>query len=192
MSVSWLLVGLGNPGAEYDRTRHNAGFWFLETLSRQAGIALRADKSHQCLSGRLRVREADVFLCLPQLYMNKSGLPAASMARFYRIPPERILVAHDDLDLAPGVVRLKRGGGHGGHNGLRDLDAHLGTRAYLRLRIGIGHPGHRDQVVSYVLGRPTPAEEALIREAIDRALGVLPDILDGRLEAAMRVLHSAK
>ncbi|MEK8089007.1 aminoacyl-tRNA hydrolase [Thermithiobacillus plumbiphilus] len=191
MPASWLLVGLGNPGPDYHRTRHNAGFWFLEALARQSATPLRLDKGYQALLGRALIQAQEAWFCLPQQFMNRSGEAVAAVARFYRIPVERILVAHDDLDLPPGVVRLKRGGGNGGHNGLKDIDARLGSRDYLRLRIGIGHPGHRDQVVNYVLGRPSAADETLIHGAIDRALEVLPQVLTDRLEAAMHSLHSA-
>lgn len=191
MSASWLIVGLGNPGPDYDRTRHNAGFWFLEALARQTATSLRLDKGYHALLGRAQLQGQDAWYCLPQHYMNRSGEAVAALARFYRVAPERILVAHDDLDLPPGVVRLKRGGGNGGHNGLKDIDARLASRDYLRLRIGIGHPGHRDQVVNYVLGRPSATDEAYIRESIDRALGVMPQVLSGCLEAAMHSLHSA-
>lgn len=187
---NFLLVGLGNPGLDYDQTRHNAGFWFLETLAQRFNATPRLDKAYQARTARLRLQDADVLLCMPQQYMNRSGVAVAGMAHFYRLPPARILVVHDELDLPPGVARLKQGGGHGGHNGLRDIEAKLGSRDFLRLRLGIGHPGQRDEVVNYVLHRPDAEDERRIHEAIERALGVLPDVLNGRLEQAMHRLHT--
>ena len=187
--TAWLLAGLGNPGPQYERTRHNAGFWFLEALARLQGAQLRTEKTHHCLSARIALAGVETHLCLPQQYMNHSGQAVSSMARYYHIPLERILVIHDELDLPAGVARLKQGGGHGGHNGLKDIDAHLGSRDYLRLRLGIGHPGQRDLVVSYVLHHPSLADQQHIENAIAQAMGILPTVLQGQLQAAMNTLH---
>ncbi|ACH84025.1 MULTISPECIES: aminoacyl-tRNA hydrolase [Acidithiobacillus] len=188
--MDWLLAGLGNPGAEYARTRHNAGFWTLQTLADRVGASLRMEKRWHCLAATARASGLELGLCMPQDFMNRSGGPVQAMAAFYKVAAERILVMHDELDLPPGAARLKRGGGHGGHNGLRDLDRALGTRDYWRLRIGIGHPGHKDAVIPYVLSAPPPADKTLIDEAIERSLGVLPDFLCGRTDAAQKSLHS--
>ncbi len=184
-------MGLGNPGPRYAQTRHNVGFWFADRLASQYGAQFqRAARFH----GELAQIQSDArfWLLKPETYMNRSGQSLAAMARYYRYGPEHILVAHDDLDLPPGTVRLKRGGGHGGHNGLRDIVAQYGARDFLRLRIGIGHPGSSDQVTDYVLSRGSREDEALINEAIDEAVKVLPRILEGDLERAMHVLHSRK
>jgi len=190
MAVDWLLAGLGNPGAEYASTRHNAGFWFVQKLALDTHGTwaregrFKAELAQSSLSGQ------GLVLCQPQDFMNRSGAPVQAVAAFYKIPPERILIAHDDLDLPPGIARLKFGGGHGGHNGLRDLDRALGTRDYWRLRLGIGHPGHKDRVVAYVLSAAGPDDRARIDDAIARALTVLPDFLHGRVDAAQQRLHS--
>ncbi len=186
-----LVVGLGNPGPRYADTRHNVGFWFADRLaSRYRTLFQRAGRFH----GDVAQVEAGgrLWLLKPETFMNRSGQSLAAMARYYRYTPEQILVAHDDLDLPPGTIRLKRGGGHGGHNGLRDIMTQYGVRDFLRLRIGIGHPGSADQVTGYVLSRASRADEALIDEAIDEAIKVFPHILEGNLEKAMHVLHSRK
>jgi len=187
-----LLVGLGNPGARYERTRHNAGFWFAEAAARRLNLHFRAEKKYQ---GRLA--EGDwhgekLRLLMPDTFMNHSGRSVGALAGFFKIPAERILVAHDEIDLPPGTVRLKTGGGHGGHNGLRDIVAQLGSPGFTRLRIGVGHPGMADDVVDYVLNRPGKAEQADIEAAIDRACEVLPDILNGDIGRAMQVLHTGQ
>ncbi len=187
-----LVAGLGNPGPGYEGTRHNAGFWLVEALARRAGAALREEPRFRARLARAEVHGRDLRLLEPLTYMNRSGEAVAAVARFYRYPPEAILVAHDDLDLPPGAVRLKRGGGHGGHNGLRDVIARLGSRDFFRLRLGIGHPGPGADVVGYVLSRPPAAERAAIEAAIEAALEALPDILSGeprRLDRAMSRLH---
>ena len=184
-----LIVGLGNPGAEYAQTRHNAGFWFVGRLVEQEALALRPDKRFFGLAGRW----GDVWLLAPQTYMNRSGGPVAAMANFYRVSPEEILVAHDELDLPPGAVRLKRGGGHAGHNGLRDIAAQLGSADFWRLRLGIGHPralGLDQAVADYVLHRPTAAQLASIEAALERALALAPEFLRGDFSAAMQRLHT--
>lgn len=186
-----LVVGLGNPGPKYDQTRHNAGFWFVEALARRHGGAFREERKFAGEACRVRVDGEELWLLKPTTYMNRSGQAVKLFSGFYKIPPEHILVAHDEIDLPPGTTRLKRGGGHGGHNGLRDICAQIGQE-FLRLRIGVGHPGHKDQVVDYVLQRPSRDQEALIRRDIDAAADLLPLLIAGRLEQAMHRLHSRK
>lgn len=185
-----LLVGLGNPGARYAQTRHNAGFWFAEAAARRLNLQFRSEKRYQGQVAEGEWRGGKLRLLQPDTYMNHSGRSVAALAGFFKVPAERILVAHDEIDLPPGSVRLKTGGGHGGHNGLRDIIAHLGSPAFTRLRLGVGHPGSADDVVGYVLDRPGKAEQADIEAAIDTACGVLPDILDGDLPRAMQTLHT--
>lgn len=192
MSTVQLIVGLGNPGAEYEQTRHNAGFWFVDELARAAGCSLRTEARFHAEVGRCTLHGQDCRLQKPTTFMNRSGLSVAALAKFLRIPPAEILVVHDELDLPPGTVRLKRGGGHGGHNGLRDLIAHLGTQDFLRLRLGVGHPGDRDKVVDYVLHRPSREERELIDAAMTRALEVMPLAVTGEFERAMHKLHSVQ
>lgn len=192
MSTVQLIVGLGNPGAEYEQTRHNAGFWFVDELARAAGCSLRTEARFHAEVGRCTLHGQDCRLQKPTTFMNRSGQSVAALAKFLRIPPAEILVVHDELDLPPGTVRLKRGGGHGGHNGLRDLIAHLGTQDFLRLRLGVGHPGDRDKVVDYVLHRPSREERELIDAAMTRALEVMPLAVTGEFERAMHKLHSAQ
>ena len=158
-----LVVGLGNPGAEYSETRHNAGFWFCERLARELGASFSKEARFHGLAAH--ARDAGVWLLMPQTFMNRSGQAVAALARFYRIPPAEILVVHDELDIPPAHLRLKFGGGLGGHNGLKDITAHLGTQDYWRLRIGIGHPGDRNEVVNFVLKPPRREEAALIDDA---------------------------
>ncbi|MBM3390576.1 MAG: aminoacyl-tRNA hydrolase [Betaproteobacteria bacterium] len=187
MAAPRLVVGLGNPGAEYADTRHNAGFWLCERLAAKLGAALRRESRFHGLAGR---RQDQAWLLLPQTYMNHSGQAVAALARFYRIPPAQMLVLHDELDLPPGALRLKFGGGLGGHNGLKDIAAHLGTQDFWRLRIGIGHPGDRDQVVDYVLKKPRAEERTLIDAALDRALEHWPYLERGEYPAAMQKLNT--
>jgi len=188
-----LIVGLGNPGPEYDQTRHNAGALFVERLAAQKGASLSVDRKYFGLVGKFSHQGRDVRLLIPTTYMNRSGQAAAALANFFRIAPEAILVAHDELDMPPGVAKLKQGGGHGGHNGLRDIIAQLGNRNdFHRLRLGIGHPGHASLVSGYVLGRAPRSEQEMLDTSIDFALGVLPDILDGNWTRAMQQLHSQK
>lgn len=177
-----LVVGLGNPGAEYSETRHNAGFWFCERLAKRLGVNLGREARFHGLAGNAR-NEA-VWLLLPQTFMNHSGQAVGALARFYRITPAEILVVHDELDIPPGQLRLKFGGGLGGHNGLKDITAHLGTQDYWRLRIGIGHPGDRNEVVNYVLKPPRSEERCAIDAALDRAMDVWPLIQKGDWNAA--------
>jgi len=185
-----LIVGLGNPGARYEGTRHNAGFWFVEALARQAQAPWRQEARFHGEVARAPVAGRDCWLLRPLTYMNRSGQAVAALARYYRIPPEAVLVAHDELDLPPGTARLKRGGGHAGHNGLRSIQQELGGAGFLRLRLGIGHPGSKELVTPYVLGRPPAEEEARIREAVARALEVLPELMAGDLQRAMHRLHT--
>jgi PTH1 family peptidyl-tRNA hydrolase len=184
-----LIAGLGNPGPEYDRTRHNAGFWFVDALAQRHGGNFRQENKFAGQVCRVEIGGREVWLLKPQTFMNRSGQSVKLLATFYKLGAENLLVAHDEIDLPPGAVKLKRGGGHGGHNGLRDIFAHLGQN-FLRLRIGVGHPGHKDQVVGYVLNRPTAGEQGAIDEAIERALDVMPEAIGGSLEKAMHRLHS--
>lgn len=187
-----LIAGLGNPGSQYQNTRHNAGVWFLERLARRYAITLNADPRHFGITGRGRIAGQDVRLIFPTTFMNLSGQGVASLANFYKIPASAILVAHDELDIAPGTARLKQGGSHGGHNGLKDIDARLGTRDYHRLRIGIGHPGDKSKVTGFVLGNPPDAEQRLIDASIDEALAVIDDIIQGEMLKAQTRLHRFK
>nr|WP_215729241.1 aminoacyl-tRNA hydrolase [Pseudomonas sp. P42] len=188
-----LIVGLGNPGAEYEQTRHNAGALFVERIAAAQGVNLVADRKYFGLTGRYSHQGQDVRLLIPTTYMNRSGQAVTALAGFFRIKPEEILVAHDELDLPPGVAKLKQGGGHGGHNGLRDIIAQLGNQnTFYRLRLGIGHPGVASMVSNFVLGRAPRAEQEKLDASIDFALGVLPDILAGEWNRAMKNLHSQK
>jgi peptidyl-tRNA hydrolase, PTH1 family len=191
VSALKLIVGLGNPGAEYARTRHNAGFWFLDALTERVGVTLRTESK---LHGDLAKADIDgrsVWLLKPGTYMNRSAQAVVATLRFYRIAPEEMLVAHDELDLSPGTARLKFDGGHGGQNGLRDLLTQLGHGRFHRLRVGIGHPGRKDLVTPWVLGRPSPDDEAAMRESVDRAIGVMPLAVSGNFNEAMKTLHTA-
>ena len=187
MAAPRLIVGLGNPGAEYADTRHNAGFWLCERLATKLGAQLRREPRFHGLAGR---SPGQVWLLLPQTFMNCYGQAVSALARFHRIPPAGVLVLHDELDLPPGALRLKFGGGLGGHNGLKDIAAHLGTQDFWRLRIGIGHPGDRNQVVDYVLKKPRSEERAQIDAALDRALDHWPLIARGEYPAAMQQLNA--
>ncbi len=185
------IVGLGNPGAEYQRTRHNAGFWFVEALAAAYRGSFRMESKFRSGLARIRIDDTDVLLLEPSTFMNRSGESIQLLAAFYKIPSSDILVAHDELDLPTGTVRLKRGGGHGGHNGLRSVHQHLGED-YLRLRIGIGHPGNKDLVLNYVLGRASVAEEKLIHDGIDDAVAAMPIWLGQSWDKALQRLHSDK
>jgi len=185
-----LVVGLGNPGEQYIGTRHNAGFWFVDELARRHGGSFRADRrfgGHVC---RIQVDGREVHLLRPSTFMNRSGAAVGPLARFFKIPVEAILVAHDELDLAPGTVRLKRGGGHGGHNGLRDIGQVMGSREFLRLRLGIGHPGDSSLVTPWVLGRPPQGDRIAVEQAMDQAADEMPLVVAGELEKAMNRLHT--
>ncbi|HEY1898604.1 MAG TPA: aminoacyl-tRNA hydrolase [Steroidobacteraceae bacterium] len=183
-----LIVGLGNPGAEHERQRHNAGFTFVETLAARHGGTFRYEPRHQADLARIRIAGSEVWLAKPMTYMNCSGGPLSSVAGFYKIPPGEILVAYDELDFLPGDARLKFGGGHGGHNGMRDILASL-PEGFWRLRLGIGHPGDRDKVLHYVLGRPSKADEELIGVAIAAAGDVVPMMMQDSAQRAIQALH---
>lgn len=186
-----LIAGLGNPGSDYRGTRHNAGADFVEALARQCGATLQSEGRFFGLTARITLAGHDLRLLIPTTFMNRSGQAVAAMAGFYKITPEQILVAHDELDIPPGQARFKQGGGHGGHNGLRDIVPALGNnRNFHRLRIGIGHPGHASRVTGHVLGKPTAGERARIDQSIDEALDALPLLLDGDSTRAMTRLHS--
>jgi peptidyl-tRNA hydrolase, PTH1 family len=185
-----LIIGLGNPGKEYEQTRHNAGAWFIERLLQEANTTLKPEKKFHGLSCKTILFNQECHLLIPTTYMNLSGQAVSAIAKFYKIPPQAILVAHDDLDLAVGSLRLKQGGGHGGHNGLRDIISHLGTNDFLRLRFGIGHPGHKDRVTDHVLSKITKTDKKQIDTAIERAVDILPLILKGEMQQAMQELHT--
>ncbi len=188
-----LIVGLGNPGTQYEQTRHNAGFWFVEAVARRYGGSFKSENKFHGEACKVLAEGKELWLLKPMTFMNKSGQAIAALARFYKIEPENILVAHDELDLPPGAVRLKQGGGHGGHNGLRDTIAQLGgSRDFYRLRIGIGHPGHSSQVTGYVLGKAPADEQRLLGQAIDETMDILPLVLHGEYPKAMNQLHSKK
>jgi PTH1 family peptidyl-tRNA hydrolase len=185
-----LIVGLGNPGTQYEQTRHNAGFWFVDEVARHYQVQWRPETKFLGLVTRIQQPDMDVWLLKPTTYMNRSGQSIQALANFYKIAPENILVAHDELDLDPGVARLKTGGGHGGHNGLRDTIAALGTKEFQRLRLGVGHPGHKDQVVQYVLKSASKLDQQAIVTAIDEAVRVFPQMVSGQRDAAMQQLHT--
>jgi PTH1 family peptidyl-tRNA hydrolase len=187
-----LFVGLGNPGAQYEATRHNAGFWWLNSLARELKTNLVMDKAYHGLVARTSVHGQMVWLLEPQTFMNLSGQSVAALARFFKIEPHEILVAHDELDIAPGEAKLKRGGSHAGHNGLRDIHAQLGTDDYWRLRLGVGHPGVKSEVINWVLKKPTLDERVAIDQSIDRALKALPYLLAGDMDRATLLIHTSK
>jgi len=185
-----LIVGLGNPGAEYSETRHNAGFWFCERLADTLGVRFSHESRFHGLVAN--AREAGMWLLMPQTFMNRSGQAIGALARFYRIEPAEILVVHDELDIPPGQLRLKFGGGLSGHNGLKDTSAHLGTNDYWRLRIGIGHPGVKSEVANWVLKKPSPDQRTLIEDSIAHSLKAYPALLAGDMEKATLLIHTTK
>ncbi|MGD8588372.1 MAG: aminoacyl-tRNA hydrolase [Chromatiales bacterium] len=187
-----LIVGLGNPGKEYEQTRHNAGFWFVDLLARLHGTSFKTESRHLGHTGRIILHGRECRLLKPATYMNRSGQSVSSLANYYRITPEEILVAHDELDLPAGGIRLKSGGGHAGHNGLRDIISASGSRDFQRLRIGIDHPQDRAAVVDYVLSRPSKADRQAIEQALEAAADCLEDILAGNLQKAMHRLHTGR
>ncbi len=187
-----LFVGLGNPGPEYEATRHNAGFWWIDALARELKATLVPDRSYYGLVARVNVQGQSVWLLEPQTFMNVSGKSVAALARFFKIQPEEILVAHDELDIVPGQVKLKRGGSHAGHNGLRDIHAQLGSADYWRLRIGVGHPGVKAEVVNWVLKKPLPDHRNLIEDSIVHSLKAYPAMLAGDMEKATLQVHTTK
>jgi len=188
MSIQ-LIAGLGNPGPKYEATRHNVGFWFVDQLARSKGASFRNESKFQGDVCSLSIEGHSVWLLKPQTFMNRSGQAVQALAQFYKIPVENILVVHDELDIPPGALRLKQGGGHGGHNGLRDIIAHLG-KEFMRLRVGIGHPGNSRDVTNYVLGRAGADEQSDIERALEDAMHYLPLILQGETQKAMNHLHA--
>lgn len=191
MSALRLIVGLGNPGAEHLRTRHNAGFWFIDALAQREDVRFGLETKLHGETTKIVLDGQPLLLLKPNTFMNKSGIAVTSALRYWKIEPEEMLVAHDDLDLPPGAARLKFDGGHGGQNGLRDIFAHLGHGKFHRLRLGIGHPGHKDRVTPWVLGRPGKADEDAILGAVGVALDVLPLAVAGDFNEAMKRLHTA-
>ena len=191
MSSVQLIVGLGNPGDKYEQTRHNAGFWFVDEVARQYGVEFRPETKFLGLAARIQANGMDFWLLKPTTFMNRSGQSIQALAKFYKIPVENILVVHDELDLPPGTAKLKVGGGHGGHNGLRDMIAAMGKN-FMRLRLGIGHPGHRDLVVDYVLKNCSKADRQLIDDISYEATKVIPDLVKGDSAKAMQELHTKK
>lgn len=187
-----LFAGLGNPGAEYEATRHNAGFWWIDALANELKVTLAPDKNFQGQVGRTTVNGQTVWLLKPQTFMNLSGRSVAALARFFKIQPSEILVVHDELDVIPGQAKLKLGGSHAGHNGLRDIHAQLGTADYWRLRLGIGHPGVKSEVIHWVLKKPLAEQRTAIDECVDRTLKAVPALLAGEMEKATLLIHTAK
>lgn len=187
-----LFVGLGNPGPEYTDTRHNAGFWWVDKLASQLKLSLSYDRSYHGLVARGQIDGHTVWLLQPQTYMNLSGKSVAALARFFKIEAGQILVAHDELDVPPGEAKLKFGGGHAGHNGLRDIHAQLGSADYWRLRLGIGHPGAKAEVPHWVLKKPILDHRIAIEQAIDRSLRALPQLAAGDMDKAMQTIHTSK
>jgi peptidyl-tRNA hydrolase, PTH1 family len=187
-----LFVGLGNPGAEYEATRHNAGFWWIDTIARDLKVHLQPDRAYHGLVARTSVKGQNIWLLEPQTFMNVSGKSVAALARFFKIPANEILVVHDELDLPPGEAKFKLGGGHAGHNGLRDIHAQLGTDQYWRLRIGIGHPGLKSEVANWVLKKPAPDQRSAIEDCITRTSLALPHLLAGDITKATQMIHTAK
>lgn len=186
-----LIFGLGNPGDRYAETRHNAGFWFLDELVRQSGCSLRLSKKLHAETGKTTLHGRECILARPTTFVNQSGRAVQAVSAYYRVAPGNILIAYDELDLPPGSARFKFDGGHGGHNGLRDIYQSLGSADFYRLRLGIGHPGMKEAVTPWVLSRATRDQEGLIRDAIERALESLPEFLGGNVNEAMKRLHTA-
>ena len=187
-----LFVGLGNPGPEYEATRHNAGFWWIDALARDWKLNLVPERSYHGLAARANIGGQSIWLLEPHTFMNLSGKSVAALARFFKIAPEEILVAHDELDVVPGQAKLKFGGSHAGHNGLRDIHAQLGTGDYWRLRLGIGHPGVKSEVINWVLKKPLKEQRDAIDDAIVRSLHALPALLAGEMEKATATIHTSK
>jgi PTH1 family peptidyl-tRNA hydrolase len=185
-----LVVGLGNPGRKYARTRHNVGWWWLDELAERFRGSWQLEPREHREQSRIQVEGSELWLLKPTSFMNNSGGPTAAMAKFYRVAPAEMLVVHDEIDLPPGIARLKYGGGHGGHNGVRDVIAHLGAD-FWRLRLGVGHPGSKDLVIGSVLDRPTGAEQDAIDDAVSRSLNIFPELVRSGAEKAMHTLHSS-
>jgi PTH1 family peptidyl-tRNA hydrolase len=187
-----LIVGLGNPGPEHLMTRHNAGFWFADVLAAKYSLSFRSESRFRSELCRLSIADNDCYLCKPMTFMNRSGQPVQAIAGFYKIALNEILVVHDEIDLEAGVVRFKQGGGHGGHNGLRDIIEKMGGNEFNRLRIGVGHPGNSSDVVNYVLERTPAAEEDLIMQSISDVMEMIPQILSGEFQKVMHKLHTSQ
>ncbi|MBO9648349.1 MAG: aminoacyl-tRNA hydrolase [Variovorax sp.] len=187
-----LFVGLGNPGPEYEATRHNAGFWWIDALARDLKVSLTPERSYHGLVARTQVNGKPLWLLEPQTFMNVSGKSVAALARFFKIEPKEILVAHDELDVVPGQAKLKLGGSHAGHNGLRDIHGQLGTGDYWRLRLGIGHPGVKSEVVNWVLKKPLKEQREAIDDAIVRTLHAFPALVAGEMDKATLLIHTSK
>lgn len=186
-----LIVGLANPGQQYEKTRHNAGAWFINAICDSEGLKLKTETKHKCqLDKMLTPGNNPTYIAIPTTYMNHSGQAVGALAKYYNLKPQEILIAHDELDLEPGQIKLKAGGGHAGHNGLRDIINHLGqSKDFYRLRIGIGHPGHKDKVTPYVLSQPNRQDQTAIDTAIDNSIGMLSELINGDFEAVMQNLH---
>jgi PTH1 family peptidyl-tRNA hydrolase len=184
-----MIAGLGNPEERYAKTLHNAGFWFVDEMARRAGVSFKYEKRFDAEICKIDIGGKDVWLTKPQSYMNLSGGPVRAMLDYYRLSADQLLVAHDEIDLDPGVVKLKKGGGHGGHNGMRDVIQHCGSD-FLRLRLGVGHPGHKDQVTNYVLKKASTDVEIAILRNVDEAADVMPVLVESGLNAAMKNLHT--
>jgi PTH1 family peptidyl-tRNA hydrolase len=187
-----LFVGLGNPGPEYEATRHNAGFWWIDALARALKVQPVMERSYHGLLARTVVNGQTIWLLQPQTFMNLSGKSVSALARFFKIAPQEILVVHDELDVVPGEAKLKLGGSHAGHNGLRDIHAQLGSSDYWRLRLGVGHPGDKSEVVGWVLKKPSLDHRIAIDQAIDRSLKALPHLLAGEMDRATMLIHTSK
>ena len=187
--VIQLIIGLGNPGDKYSKTRHNAGFWFIDALAEKLGATFKTETKFSAEVAKATIDGQSVWLAKPSTFMNRSGLAAHQITQFYKIPSENVLVAYDELDLPVGTARIKNSGGHGGHNGLRDIHAQI-TKEYMRLRLGIGHPGDSKKVADYVLSRPNQNDEIAIINAIDRSLDVISQVVNGDVQKAMNTLHT--
>jgi PTH1 family peptidyl-tRNA hydrolase len=187
-----LFAGLGNPGPDYEATRHNAGFWWIDALAAELKVRLVAEKGYHGLVARATVHGQTLWLLQPQTFMNLSGKSVADLARFFKIQPEEILVVHDELDVVPGEAKLKFGGSHAGHNGLRDIHAQLGTGDYWRLRLGIGHPGVKAEVINWVLKKPSPDQRIAMAQCIDRTIKAVPALLAGEMDKATLLVHTSK
>ena len=186
-----LFVGLGNPGSDYEATRHNAGFWWVDALARELKAPMSLDKNYYGQTARTTVNGHTVWLLKPLTFMNLSGKSVATLARFFKITPDEVLVIHDELDITPGQVKLKFGGSHAGHNGLRDIHAQLGTADYWRLRLGVGHPGVKAEVINWVLKKPMLEHRQAIDECIDRSMKAVPELLKGEMEKATMLIHTS-
>ena len=185
-----LFVGLGNPGPDYEATRHNAGFWWVDVLAAKLGARLASERAYQGHLARVAGPQGPVWLLQPMTFMNRSGVSVATLARFFKIEPAQVLVVHDELDVAPGQAKLKFGGSAAGHNGLKDIHGMLGTPDYWRLRLGIGHPGVKAEVVNYVLKRPSPDDREAIDRAIERSLAASELLMNGEMDRALAVIHA--